>query len=166
MKELIAYYSRAGENYFNGSIKSIEKGNTEIIAEKLGELTGAPLFRIRQKTPYSDNYRECVRQAREDMKNNARPELAGIPKERAEVLYLGFPNYCGTMPMAVVTFLESICTEGITILPFCSNEGSGMGRSVEDIRRYCPGANVTEGLSVHGRTIDETALRTWAQKKI
>lgn len=161
MKTLIAYYSRSGENYFNGSIKSIEKGNTEIIAEELQKLTGASLFQIQQKVPYSENYRECVSQSREDLKNNARPELVKWPKEKYDVLYLGFPNYCGTMPMAVFTFLEGIQTDGVTIKPFCSNEGSGMGRSIDDIKTCCPDAIIEKGLSVHGRDYDEEAMKAW-----
>lgn len=51
-----------------------------------------------------------------------------------------------------ITFLESVRTEGVTIKPCCSNEGSGMGQSVSDIKRICPGAKVEAGLSVHGRS--------------
>lgn len=161
MKALIAYYSRAGENYFNGSIKRIDKGNTEIIAEKLQEMTGARLFRIQQAVPYSDNYQECVSQSREDLKNNARPELIMLPEDDFDVLYLGFPNYCGTMPMAVFTFLESVRTDGVVIKPFCSNEGSGLGRSIGDIKMCCPKARVEAGLSVHGRSYNEKEMKAW-----
>lgn len=163
MKALIAYYTRAGENYFNGSIRRIDKGNTEVVAEKLQELTGAELFQIQQKVPYSEKYQECVSQARDDLKNDARPELTALPDGKLDVLYLGFPNYCGTMPMAVFTFLESVNTNGVTIKPFCSNEGSGMGRSIRDIKRLCPGATVEAGLSVHGRDYNEAEVRSWAQ---
>ena len=56
MKKLIAYYSRAGENYFSGARRTIAVGNTEKAARLLAELTGAELFHIEQKAPYSDNY--------------------------------------------------------------------------------------------------------------
>lgn len=161
MKALIAYYTRTGENYFNGAIRSIDKGNTEVIAEKLQELTGADLFQIQQKVPYSDNYQECVSQAREEQENDARPELTALPEGEYDLIYLGFPNYCSTMPMAVFTFLESIPTDGVTIKPFCSNEGSGMGQSIRDIKRICPGAKVEAGLSVHGRNYNEAEMKAW-----
>ena len=63
---------------------------------------------------------------------------------------LAYPNYWGTMPMAVFTFLENFDFSGKTILPLCTNEGSGMGGSERDIKRTCPSANVGSGLSVIG----------------
>ena len=108
MKKLIAYYSRAGENYFSGAHRTIAVGNTEKAARLLAELTGAELFHIEQKVPYSDDYDTCVAEARRDLRANARPELAALPEslDDYDEIYLGYPNYCGTMPMAVYTFLE------------------------------------------------------------
>lgn len=163
MKKLIAFYTRAGENYVDGAMKELEKGNTEVIAETLQKLTGADLFQIEQKTPYSGRYRECVGQAKEDFANHARPEILNLPEslDEYDTIYLGFPNYCGTMPMAVFTFLEAFDLTDKKIYPFCSNEGSGMARSVDDIRTCCPGAEVTEGLSVHGCRMDMEAMKEW-----
>ncbi len=126
-KQLIVYYSRPGENYFNGKIQYIKKGNTEIAAEIIKGLTGADSFRIVQKTPYSDNYRECTEEAHEDQRRNARPELTAYPQslDGYDVIYLGFPNYWSTMPMAMFTFLEHCSMKGKTIKPFCTHEGSG-----------------------------------------
>ena len=128
MKKLIAYYSRAGENYFSGAHRTIAVGNTEKAARLLAELTGAELFHIEQKVPYSDNYDTCVAEARRDLRANARPELAALPEslDDYDEIYLGYPNYCGTMPMAVYTFLEHYDWQGKTIHPFCTNEGSGL----------------------------------------
>ena len=64
---LIAYFSRAGENYFGGKIKSVEVGNTEICAKELKKAIEADLFKIEMKEPYSDNYKKCVAQAMKDM---------------------------------------------------------------------------------------------------
>lgn len=101
MKKLIAYYSRAGENYFSGARRTIAVGNTEKAARLLAELTGAELFHIEQKAPYSDNYDACVAEARRDLRASARPELTALPErlDDYEEIYLGYPNYCGTMPM-------------------------------------------------------------------
>lgn len=128
MKKLIAYYSRAGENYFSGAHRAIAVGNTEQAARLLAELTGAELFHIEQKVPYSDNYDTCVAEARRDLCANARPELTALPEslDDYDEIYLGYPNYCGTMPMAVYTFLEHYDWQGKTIHPFCTNEGSGL----------------------------------------
>ena len=80
MAKLIAYFSRAGENYFNGSIRSIPVGNTEIAAKKLQDIIGADLFKIEPLHPYSDDYKECVAQARDEMQSDARPELKAYPE--------------------------------------------------------------------------------------
>lgn len=137
MKKLIAYYSRAGENYFSGAHRTIAVGNTEKAARLLAELTGAELFHIEQKVPYSDDYDTCVAEARRDLRANARPELAALPEslDDYDEIYLGYPNYCGTMPMAVYTFLEHYDWQGKTIHPFCTNEGSGLSNTEQDIRR-------------------------------
>ena len=140
-------------------------GNTEIAAAKLQAAIGADMFRIEMKEPYSLEYKKCVAEAVKDKKENARPELAGFPEsiEEYDVIYLGYPNYCGTMPMAVFTFLEHFNFDGKIIRPFCTNEGSGMGTSVEDIRKLCPGAEVDSGLSIHGSHVRECdeLLKRW-----
>lgn len=156
MKALIAYYSRAGENYVNGTLRQLAVGNTEAAAKMLEELTGADLFEIRQKTPYSDRYRTCIEEAKQDLMKNARPALAAYPANMDEYdcIYLAFPNYWGTMPMAVWTFLEHEDLSGKTIRPLCTNEGSGMGKSERDIKKLCPTAAVTPGLDIAGGEVE------------
>ncbi len=164
-KELIAYYSRAGENYVSGQIKTLEKGNTEIAAGIIGRLTGADMFRIEQKHPYSKDYNECIAQAQEDRRNNARPELTAFPGsiDKYDVIYLGYPNYWGTMPMAVFTFLEHFDFGGKTIRPFCTHEGSGPGSSIRDIQKLCPDAEVTGELAIRGARVShsEKDIEKW-----
>lgn len=165
MNQLIVFFSRADENYFDGQMKYVKTGNTEIAAEKLQKLTGADMFRIEMKHPYSPEYKKCVAEAVKDKKENVRPELAGFPEslDGYGVIFLGYPNYCGTMPMAMFTFLEHFDFSGKIIRPFCTNEGSGMGTSGEDIKRSCPGAKVSEGLSIHGSHVQEceALLKEW-----
>ncbi|MDO5862378.1 MAG: flavodoxin, partial [Thermoplasmata archaeon] len=107
MAELVAYYSRAGENYFGGAYRRVQVGNTEKVARVIAEITGADTFRIDQKVPYSDGYEECIAQAKRDQQARARPEVVGLPDslDGYDTVYLGYPNYWGTMPMAVYTFL-------------------------------------------------------------
>ena len=152
MKKLIAYYSRADENYFGGQRRYITEGNTEKAAKMLAELTGADLFQIEQKVPYAADYDTCIAQAKKDLQAGARPELVTLPDSLDEYdeIYLGYPNYWGTMPMAVFTFLEGLDFTGKTIHPFCTHEGSGLGRSEADIRRLCPGAEIKPGLAIVG----------------
>lgn len=154
-KKLIAFYSRADENYVNGMIKKLEIGNTEVAAGIIHELTGADMFKIEQLNPYSKIYNECIAEAQEDQRRNARPELKSYPEsiEGYDVIYLGYPNYWSTMPMAVFTFLEHFDFSGKTIKPFCTHEGSGLGGSVKDIKKLCPTAKIEAGLAIHGGSV-------------
>lgn len=151
-KKLIAFYSRADENYADGTLKMLSVGNTEVAAGIIRELTGADMFKIEQAKPYSKGYNECIEEARADQQRGARPELKAYPEsvDGYDVIYLGYPNYWSTMPMAVFTFLEHFDFTGKTIKPFCTHEGSGMGVSVSDIKKLCPGAKVENGLAIHG----------------
>lgn len=81
-------------------------------------------------------------------------------------IYLGYPNYWGTMPMAVYTFLEHYDFTGKTIHPFCTHEGSGLSRTVQDIQKAALGAEVTKGLAIHGSSVDgaKAALEAWVQE--
>lgn len=155
--KLIAFYSRADENYISGAIKKLHVGNTEVAARIIQKLTDGKLFQIEQIQAYSKDYNECIEQAQADQKRDARPELKCYPEnfETYDVIYLGFPNYWGTMPMAVFTFLEHFNFNGKVIRPFCTHEGSGMGSSINDIKRLCPGAKVEKGLAIHGSRVQE-----------
>ena len=142
MAKLIAFYSRADENYFGGQYRYVKVGNTEKVAKMISDLTGADMFKIEQKVPYSANYKECVAQSVKDLKSKARPELVSLPNlDDYDEIYLGYPNYCGTMPMAVYTFLEAFDFTGKTIHPFCTHEGSGLSNTVNDIKKYCQRCN-------------------------
>ncbi|MGN0407888.1 MAG: flavodoxin [Bacteroides sp.] len=157
-KKLIAFYSRADENYVNGMLRKLDIGNTELAAGIIQELTGADIFKIEQIQPYSADYNECIEQAQADQRRDARPELKGYPEtiEDYDTIYLGFPNYWGTMPMAVFTFLNHFDFSQKIIKPFCTHEGSGMGNSVDDIRKLCPSANVEKGLAIKGSSVERS----------
>jgi flavodoxin len=151
-KTLIAFFSRADENYFGGAMRYVKVGNTEIVVGLMKELIEADTFKIEMKDPYSPVYMTCIDEAKKDKQNNARPELTNYLEsiDDYDTIVLGYPNYWGTIPMAVATFLERYDFTGKTILPLCTNEGSGMGGSERDIRQTCPGADVKKGLSVTG----------------
>ena len=151
-KTLIAFFSRADENYFGGAMRYVKVGNTEIVANIMKDLTGADTFKIEMKDPYSPVYMTCIDEAKEDLRTGVRPELVSMPDsiDEYDTMVLAYPNYWGTMPMAVFTFLEHFDFSGKTILPLCTNEGSGMGSSERDIRRTCPGAEVKKGLAITG----------------
>lgn len=151
-KTLIAFFSRADENYFGGAMRYVKVGNTEIVAGIMKELTGADTFKIEMKNPYSPVYMTCIDEAKKDLRENARPELTSYIDsiDGYDTIILGYPNYWGTIPMAVATFLERYNFDGKTILPLCTNEGSGMGSSERDVKKYAKGADVKKGLSITG----------------
>ena len=155
-KCLIAYFSRKGNNYLNGQIVNLSKGNTEVIAEMIHDKTKGDLFQIKPVHAYPVDYMETTEVAKKELHDNARPELtdhlaAIIPYD---VLFLGYPNWWGTMPMPVWTFLESYDFSGKTIVPFCTHEGSGLGRSISDIRRMCPKSTVMDGIAIRGGDVN------------
>lgn len=165
MAKLIVFYSRADENYFSGAHRYIPAGNTEKAANMIAEVTGAELFKIEQQAPYAADYDTCIAQAKKDLKAKARPELVSIPDslDGYDEIYLGYPNYWGDMPMAVYTFLENFNWSGKIIHPFCTHEGSGLSGTERKIQTVCKGATVTNGLAIHGSSVDraKTAIEKW-----
>lgn len=151
-KNLIVYYSRADENYVGGVLKQLEVGNTEVAAGIINELIDADMFKIQQQQEYPKSYNECIAVAQEDQRKGARPALKAFPEsiEQYDTIYLGYPNYWSTMPMAVFTFLEHFDFTSKTIKPFCTHEGSGMGVSERDIKNICKGAVVKKGFAIRG----------------
>jgi flavodoxin len=166
---LIAYFSRAGENY---NVGVIEKGNTEIVAEMIAEQTGGDLFHIETVDSYPENYQECTNVAQQEQRDNARPELSATVAnmDGYDTIYLGYPIWWGDMPMAVYTFLESYDFAGKTIIPFCTHAGSGLAGTVRSITSACPGASVESGLAVSGTTAQndrestKNAVIQWLEK--
>lgn len=151
-KSIVVYYSRRGNNYLNGNIVNLAVGNTEVVAGKIQALTGSDIFRIETVKKYPEDYTETTVVAQQEKDGNARPELtARIGNfDRYDVIYLGYPIWWGTFPMAVYTFLESYDFSGKTIVPFCTHEGSGLGSSIGDIKEACPAAEVLKGLAIRG----------------
>ncbi|WP_319579670.1 flavodoxin [uncultured Methanospirillum sp.] len=149
---LIAYFSRSGNNYVNGQIVNLIKGNTEVIADMIRDITKADLFYILSAAAYPSDYMETTEIAKRELHDNARPKLTDSLSTAApyDIIFLGYPNWWGTMPMPVCTFLESCDFSGKTIVPFCTHEGSGLGRSVSDIKKICPESIVLDGIAIRG----------------
>ena len=164
-KTLIAFFSRADENYFGGAMRYVKVGNTEIVCNLIEEMIPADTFKMEMKEPYSPVYMTCIEQAKKDLRAKARPELVSMPQsiDEYDTVVLAYPNYWGTMPMAVFTFLEQYDFSGKTILPLCTNEGSGMGGSERDIVKAAPGADVKKGLSITGSSAANSGdvVRKW-----
>jgi len=135
-KILVAYFSWSG--------------NARTLAGQIAQATGGDLFEIRTVTPYPNNYDECINVAREEQNKNARPAISGSVANMAQygTVFLCYPNWWGTLPMAVFTFLEAYDFSGKTIYPLVTHGGSRFGRSLDDIRRLSPRAVLGDGLDV------------------
>jgi len=168
-KNLIAYFSRKGNNYVGGSVVNLPVGNTEVMAKAIQSITGGDLFKIQAAHSYSDDYQKCTEEAQRELRENARPKITDyIPDmDQYDTVFVGFPNWWGTMPMAVFTFLEEYDFAGKTIVPFCTHEGSGMGRSESDIKKLCPQAKMQKGLAIHGMYVSAATdkIIQWLDKE-
>lgn len=168
MSDIVIYFSRDGENYFGGELKNIEKGNTEIIAEYIHEFTDADLFKVEPLNEYPSDYMECIDVAKNEQKQDARPEiketLASIDKY--DTVYIGFPNWWGTLPMPMFTQLEQLDFSGKIVKPFVTHEGSGFGSSMNDLAKLCSGAEIKKGLSVPGANVYDAKdiVNSWVKE--
>ena len=164
-KTLIAFFSRADENYFAGAMRYVKIGNTEIVVDLIKDIIPADTFKIEMKNPYSPVYMTCIDEAKRDLREIARPEVLSLPDsiDEYDTVILAYPNYWGTIPMAVATFLENYDMSGKTILPLCTNEGSGMGSSERTIKECAKGANLKKGLSITGSNAANSAdsVKRW-----
>ena len=166
-KSLAAYFSRVGKNYVSGSIVDLPVGNSQVAAEAIAEKVGADLFEIATIEDYPADNTECTEVAAAERRAGVRPELAGdVDTDPYDVIYLCYPNWWGTCPMAVLAFLEKHYLSGKLIRPLCTNEGSGMGSSERDIRAAAAGATVGEGLAVTGGSVARSldTIRRWANE--
>ncbi len=167
-KCLIAYFSRNGQNYVSGRLVDLKVGNTEVVANTIQKITGGDMFHIEPVTAYPKDYAETTEVAKNELRAKARPKLTRQVENIGtyDVIFLGYPNWWGTMPMPVFTFLESHDFSGKTVVPFCTHEGSGMGHSEMDIVKACPKATVLEGIAIHGTSASSAAsnVSSWIDK--
>ena len=163
---LIIYYSRKGENYVNGSIVDLKKGNTEICAEFIQKAVGGDLFEVETVNDYSKDYHKCTEEAGRELKENARPELKKYLDDISDYdnIFVCGPCWWGTYPVAVFTQLERLDFTGKKVMALMTHEGSGLGNSERDLRNICKGAVFGSGIAVHGADAAsaESAVADWA----
>ncbi len=163
---LVAYFSRADENY---NVGTVEVGNTQIVAEYIAGQVGADSFHIETVTPYPADYDECCDVAKQELADNARPEISGSVEnmDNYDIVFLGYPIWWGDMPMAVYTFMESYDFSDKVVIPFNTHEGSGESGTYSAISSALPNAQVLDGISIQGKTAQEfnsdteQAVRSW-----
>ena len=166
-KNLIIYYSRKGQNYCNGSIKDLAKGNTEIVAEFIQKAAGGDLFEVDTVRPYDADYYICIDEAQKELRANARPELKEYLEsiEEYDNVFVCGPCWWGTFPMAIFTQLEKLDFSGKKVLAVMTHEGSGLGSCERDLKKLCPGATFGRGLAIHGADAakSEKTVAAWAK---
>jgi flavodoxin len=152
---LLAYYSRAGENYYYGGRRTLEVGNTEVLAGMISELIGCDVYRIEPADPYSDDYDATVDRNVREQNDNARP---GIANPRTSIndydtLLVGSPIWNNRAPMIMSTFMESFDFSGKTLYPFVTYAVSGLGSTERDYVALAPRATIGDGLAVRGEEV-------------
>ena len=156
---LVAYFSRADENY---NVGTIDKGNTQIVAEYIASEVGADSFHIETVTPYPADYDDCCDVAKQELADKARPEIQGGVEnmEQYDIVFLGYPIWWGDMPMAVYTFMDSYDFSDKVVIPFNTHEGSGESGTYSAIGSYLPNAQVLDGMAIQGKTAQEFSSDT------
>ena len=151
-KKLVAYFSASG--------------TTKEAAERLAKVAGADLFEIRPVVPYSKadlNWMDKNSRSSVEMNDpDSRPEIAETIPNMADydTVFIGFPIWWYVAPHIIHTFLESYDFSEKTLVPFATSGGSGMGRTVEELRKLCPNADWKAGKMMSG--VSDQALAAWA----
>lgn len=155
-KSLIIYFSRADENY---AVGVVEKGNTEVVAEYIRDITGADMFKVEPLIPYSKDYKTCIEEAKERVGNAPIKESINDISSY-EVIYIMSPIYWGTYAPEIETAIKNLDFTGKTIRVVTTHEGSGLGSVVSDVKRLCIGANVLDdALAIQGSTVNNARAK-------
>lgn len=169
-RTLVIYYSRKGENYVNGSIRSLRKGNTEIVAEFIQKAVGADLFEVETVREYDRDYTVCTEEAKAELRQDARPALKRTLDSVTayDNIVVAGPCWWGTYPMAILTQLDALDFTGKKVLPVMTHEGSGLSGSAQALKKHCKGASVGAGMAIHGADAaqSEQAVADWAKKNL
>lgn len=168
-KSIVIYFSRADENYFDGEMKYIDKGNTKIIAEYIKDLTGADLFKVEPLNPYSEKYMECIEEAKVRTREHNAPIKESIKDiSQYEIIYIGSPIYWGGMPEEMFTALKPLDFKGKIIKPFTTHEGSGLSGVPRQLDEICLGATILDGLAIMGSQVNNSKAKVeeWINKDI
>ncbi len=151
-KTLVIYYSRRGQNYVEGEIKELAKGNTEFVVEYIREAVDADVFEIQTVKAYAIDYKQCGKEAYAEYKEIARPLLKQYIDSVAayDCIVVAGPSWCGTYPMAVLTQLERLDFTGKKVFPVITHEGSGLCNAPKTLEKCCKGATLCDGLAIRG----------------
>jgi len=165
---LLAYFSRAGENYHYGGRRRLEVGNTEVLAGIISRLLGCDVHRIEAADPYPEDYDATVARNVREQEDDARPgitnPLASI--DRYDTVLLASPIWNVRAPMIMTTFIEALDFTGKTVHPVITHAMSGLGTTERDYAASCRGASIGEGLAVQGEEVRNASpdVRSWSRR--
>ena len=169
-KNLIVCYSRRGQNYVNGRIEDLARGNSEICAEFVKNSVGGDLFMIETAKDYPADYYQCTNVAQEEKRKNARPELKRYldSLEGCDNVFVCGPCWWGTYPMAVFSLLERLDWKDMRVFPLMTHEGSGLGSAARDLAAVCKDAIIGRGLAVKGAEVADYSdiVGLWAKESV
>lgn len=175
-KILIAYFTRADNIKIDPDVDATSsasinskgssyEGNLAIMADYIKDDTGGDTFSILTSEYYPTDYRDSTNVAKEEQRGDARPELSNHVEnmEDYDIIFLGYPNWWGGLPMPVYTFLEEYDFSGKIIIPFASHEGSGLGNGPSEITEICPDAQIMDGFAARGTEVSSSKadIETW-----
>ena len=167
-KVLLAYFSRAGENYHYGGRIDLAVGNTGVLADMIASTVTVDVYRILATDPYPHSYQATVERNKNEQDANARPAITGaLPAvESYGAVLLGSPIWNVRPPMIMRTFIDGVDLRGKTIHPFVTYAVSGMGNTIDDYTRLCPEATIGEGLAVRGEEVRDAQpdVNAWLQR--
>ncbi len=153
-KILVAYFSYSG--------------NTREIADQIHKIVGGDIFEIQAVNPYPDDYNAVVKQARHELSSGYKPALKTKVEDikSYDLIFIGYPNWCSTIPAPVKTFLSECDLSGKTIIPFCTHGGGGLGRSVSDISKLCPQSTLLDSFAIPGSDVKtaQSEVSEWLRK--
>ncbi len=153
---LLVFFSRAGENYFNGGRKDLRVGNTEVVADMIRDALRCDVFQIEAVDPYPHSYDATVQRNVREQNDNARPEIAHPPASLAvyRTILIGSPVWNVRAPSIMLTFAERFDFTGKRVHPFTTYAMSGLGDVVEEYSAACRGAKLGEALAIRGEEAD------------
>jgi flavodoxin len=143
-------------------------GNTKIAAQEIQKSVGGTLFEIKPANVYPKDFQKCIDAAKEEKEKNARPALSSKVKDidSYDVIFVGYPNWWGTIPMPIASFLEQYDLSGKIIIPFCTHGSGGAGKSFEDIKKLCSKSKILDGFSINGSKVKDAQkdIEKWIEK--
>lgn len=164
----IVYFSRPFQNLIDGKKDFLQVGNTKIVAQKIAEILDVEVLELIPKIAYPKSYQAVVTQAEKEKRTKKRPKYQSfsLNLEEHTTIYLGYPNWWGTFPMIVASFLEVNDLSKKHIYPFCTHEGGGMGNSINDLQKLCSDSTIHMGLPICGSRVEKAdiAIINWLQQ--